>query len=52
MFNNDYDYNYDEAYFDGDLESDSDYGISVYDISQLDWALEESCWNNPVKEVL
>ena len=41
-----------ELYFEGyDLDNDSDYGISVYDESQLDWALEESRWNNPVKEV-
>jgi hypothetical protein len=37
-----------ENYYDGDLETDHDYGISVYDISQLDWALEDSRYNSSV----
>ena len=41
-----------EMYYDGvDLDR-YEYGVSVYDEAQLDWALEESRWNNPVKEVL
>jgi len=37
-----------ELYYDGEYDNDSDYGMSVYDQSQLDWALEDSRYNRSV----
>ena len=42
-----YDYDFEEYYYDG-LDMDDAYGMSVYDISQLDWALEDSRYNSSV----
>jgi len=42
-----FDFNYDEFYFDG-ADLDDNYGMSVYDQSQLDWAIKESSYSNSV----
>ena len=40
-----------ELYYDGN-DIEPNFGMSEYSEKEIDWALEESCWNNPVKEVL